>query len=523
VPGERVFPGLCAMTNEIESETYPTTSLPESPGMLEDSAEAEPLLARHEITSRATRGAISIMARGYGVRIIGLLGNILLARLLLPRDFGMIALGNTIVAFGAFLASGGLGATLVRQPGKLARYDLELVFGFQLAITVLVATGVTAIGVPLGQAGTLAAIMTWSLVIDSGRAANAIPLEREMAYRLVLQAEVVEVFVWNAFAVIAVAVGLGVWGVATAQIVRALTGYLLLTLRGPVGFVRPRLSWGRTRELLSLGVKFQSVQVVPLIRDQGLSIAIAAIGGFEALGVWNIVYRLATVMIILLESLWRVSFPAMSRLRETGEDALPVVERAASMAAAVSGVLVVPLVGAAPALVPVLFGSHWTQAVQVLPLAACGAMLAGPISAIAIGYLMSEGRAGVMVRMAVCDGLTSWAVALPLLATVGVIGVGIGQIASGLVDLVFLTVAVWQRRYRHGFSFTLIPLAAVLVASVPAWTIANSLGKGVLALVSSVAVGELVYAALMFAFRRAIVDSTVRLGWRTFRKFGHAT
>src|SRR5580693_9154948 len=104
------------MTNEIESETYPTTSLPESPGMLEDSAEAEPLLARHEITSRATRGAISSMARGYGVRIIGLLGNILLARLLLPRDFGMIALGNTIVAFGAFLASGGLGATLVRQP-----------------------------------------------------------------------------------------------------------------------------------------------------------------------------------------------------------------------------------------------------------------------------------------------------------------------------------------------------------------------------------------------------------------------
>ena len=36
----------------------------------------------------------------------------------------------------------------------------------------------------------------------------------------------------------------------------------------------------------------------------------------------------------------------------------------------VSGVLVVPLAGAAPALIPVLFGSHWTAAVRVLPLAA---------------------------------------------------------------------------------------------------------------------------------------------------------
>ena len=81
--------------------------------------------------------------------------------------------------------------------------------------------------------------MTWSLVIDSGRATNAIPLEREMAYRLVLQAEMIEVFVWNAFAVVAVAVGFGVWGVAAAQIARALTGYLALTLRGPIGFVWP--------------------------------------------------------------------------------------------------------------------------------------------------------------------------------------------------------------------------------------------------------------------------------------------
>ena len=47
----------------------------------------------------------------------------------------MISLGNTIVTFGAFLASGGLGAALVRQPGKLARYDLRVVFGFQLGIT----------------------------------------------------------------------------------------------------------------------------------------------------------------------------------------------------------------------------------------------------------------------------------------------------------------------------------------------------------------------------------------------------
>jgi O-antigen/teichoic acid export membrane protein len=511
------------MSNDIETEIFPMEPLPDSPGMVEDSSERASILDRGEITSRATRGALSIMARGFGVRIIGMLGNVLLARMLLPRDFGMISLGNTIVALGAFLASGGLGAALVKQPGKLARYDLQVVFGFQLAVTTLVATLVTVIGTPLGQAGALAAIMTWSLVIDSGRASNAIPLERDMAYKLVLQAEIIEVIAWNAFAVIAVVAGFGVWGVAAAQIVRALTGYFSLTLRGPMGFMLPRWNWGRTRELLSLGVKLQGLQVVLVIRDQGMAIAIAAIAGFEALGVWNIVYRFTTVLIILMESLWRVSFPAMSRLREAGEDTLPVVEKAAGMASVLSGVLVMPLTGAAPALVPVLFGPHWEPAVNVLPLAACGVMLSGPITSITIGYLLSEGRAGVLLRMAIGDGLATWAVGLPLLAAVGVIGLGFGQIASGVVDLVFLTFAVWHGRYRRGFGFTIVPLAAVVAASIPAWIAATSLGKGLAALLISIVVGELLYLAIVLVCRGTVVDDAVRLGRRTVRSFAHAT
>lgn len=492
-----------------------------------DAAEAipdtAPLMERDEIASRAARGAVSVMARGFGVRAIGMLGNLLLARMLLPADFGMISLGNTFIAFGAFLASGGLGATLVRQPGKLARRDLQAVYGFQLGVTTLVAAAVTAVGVPLGQAGALVAIMTWSLVIDCGRAPTAIPLEREMNYRLVLQAEIVEVLAWNIFAVAAVAAGLGVWGVAAAQIVRALSGYFALTLRGPTGFMAPRLDWKRTRGLLSLGIKFQAVQVVLLIRDDGLAIAIAAIGGFEALGVWNIVYRLTTVVIILMESLWRVSFPAMSRLRETGEDPMPLVERAASMASVASGVLVVPLAGAAPALIPVLFGPHWTAAVSVLPLAAGSVMLAGPITAVAFGYLLSEARAGVLLRMTICDGLTSWAVGLPLLAVAGVIGIGIGQAASGLVDLVFLTFAVWHGSYRRGFRLTLVPLSAVVAASIPAWMIAVSLGKGIPALVASIVVGELIYLAIVTVCRRSSVTAALRLGRQTARSFAHAS
>ena len=95
------------MSNDTVTNISPTPPLPDGPPQWTDPG-PHAALERAEISVAATRGAISVMARGFGVRIIGMLGNIVLARMLLPRDFGMISLGNTIVTFGAFLASGGL-------------------------------------------------------------------------------------------------------------------------------------------------------------------------------------------------------------------------------------------------------------------------------------------------------------------------------------------------------------------------------------------------------------------------------
>lgn len=491
------------------------------PDQPRESADAP--LSRDEVSRRATTGAVTVMARGLAVRGVGMLGNIVLARLLLPRDFGMIALGTSIVMFGDFLASGGLGAALVRQPGPLDRRDLEAVFGFQLVITIAISAVATAVAAPLSEPGALAAIMMWSLVIDSARAPTALPLERQMAYRIVLQAEVIENVVWNVAAVAAVVAGLGVWGVALAQPVRAVAGYLALTLRGPVGFVRPRLQWSRTRRLLRFGLQFQAANAVQLIRDQGLNIAIAAIGGFVALGVWSIVYRMTTVVIILMESLWRVSFPAMSRLRETGAEAGPVVERAIGVASALTGFLVVPLAGSAPALIPVLFGPRWNAAIHVMPLSATAIMLAGPLGAVAIGFLLSEGRAGIVLWMTVLDGLATWIVALPLLALVGVIGVGWGQLACGLTDLTVLTVALWRGPAINALAPSLALMIAVGTGAVTAWLVCSWLGTNFGALLASIAAGESVYAATMLTVRRAAAIDALRVGLRTVRQLAHVT
>lgn len=120
----------------------------------------------------------------------------------------------------------------------------------------------------------------------------------------------------------------------------------------------------------------------------------------------------------------------------------------------------------------------------MLPISAGAVMLAGPIAATAVGYVLAEGRAGVLLRMAVTDGVAAWVVGLPLLALTGVIGLGFGHVASGLADLPFLTTAVWGTRSVREVELVLVSLMAVAAASVPAWLITEALGRGVVALVA---------------------------------------
>jgi len=63
-------------------------------------------------------------------------------------------------------------------------------------------------------------------------------------------------------------------------VVRAIVGAVILLGLGPLGFVRPRLSWTRIRPIFAFGVSFQAVQLVNVVRDQCVNIVTAAVASF---------------------------------------------------------------------------------------------------------------------------------------------------------------------------------------------------------------------------------------------------
>lgn len=468
------------------------------PSPHEEVAHEAPLDAT-QVRRLASSGAVLIVLRGTALQAFSFGANIVLARLLVPHDFGLVALGNSILEFGSLMATGGASQALIRQEHPPSIAALRAIVGFQLVVTTAVAVVVAVSVIPIGSGGRLAAVMALSLPLLAFRSPAAVMLERSLSYRALVTAEIAENVVYYTWALATVSAGWGVWGLATAVLVRTLAGTALLIAIGPVRLLWPSWSWSQVRPIITQGAKFQAISVANLVRDQMLNVAIAAISGLSVLGLWSLAARALSVPTILLEALWRVSYPAMSRLITLEEDIRVIVERSVGMVATVGGLALCPVAASAPALIPAVFGARWAGAADALPAACVGLMIAGPISVASGGYLAASGRAGTVLRGAVWHTVAQFAVALPLLPVLHLWGVGLGLLASSVVEALILGRRTAQATHAKMLRPLMSPLVASCVAGSLGWLFANAQGPGLSVGILAGVAAAAIYALLMLA------------------------
>ena len=113
----------------------------------------EESLSTRDVRQRAVMGAAIDVLRGFGVRFLGLIGTLVLARLLTPHDFGLVAIGATFVTFANFVSDGGIGARLIQEAHVPTRADLQALLAFQLGLDTAMAVVVSVVLFPFGESG----------------------------------------------------------------------------------------------------------------------------------------------------------------------------------------------------------------------------------------------------------------------------------------------------------------------------------------------------------------------------------
>ncbi len=463
------------------------------------------------IRERGALGAALLTMRAAAGQVVAFASTIVLAHLLSPTAFGVVAFGATVVAIGNFFADGGLGMSLIRKATDPTVDELRTLLALQLMAALVIALGLALAGSRTGTAGAVTAIMACSLPLLALRSPHAIALERALEYRTIATIEFTESLVYSGWAVATVWAGWGVWGLASAAVVSALAGSVLMAVASPLSMLMPpRLVRSTLRSMLAFGMGYQAVGVVSLVRIQGVNLVVAAVGGEHLLGLWSLAQRLLQVPFWMFNALWRVSYPTMARLRALGEDMRGTVEGFARLTALAAGAALAPLASSAHYLIPAMFGNRWAPAAAPLAWASAGLVVSGPISVATSGFLYSKGDVRTPLRASTTSATVFVGLTAALLGPIGIAGAGIAWMFASLTEAVIFGRAL--RRYANLAVERLVcvPVAAAFVSAVLAYALRPPFSSQLADGIATATVALIAYLSLSLAFNRADLVATVR-------------
>ena len=310
-------------------------------------------------------------------RVVTFVVTALLARMLVPEDFGLLALG--LLALGVFdrLKDIGVGAGLVQRPGpwsRLAPTGLTLSVGGAVVLAGVCAVLAPQLAAVLGDdelVGVLRALAI-SLAVSGLSVLPDAALRRRMLFRQRTLPELSGAVVKGAVSVALALAGLGVFSLVWGQVAAALTttvGYWAVYRRQGSAPIRP--GWDRSvaGSLLTYGSQLAWVSLLALLLDNLDYLVIGRRLGAEQLGYYTMAFRLPELLVIsVCAVVGQVLFSSFSaRAGDSDGDGLSRQFLSATGAIACLTVPVgVGLSAVAPDIVPAVLGEGFGPSVQVL-------------------------------------------------------------------------------------------------------------------------------------------------------------
>ena len=377
-----------------------------------------------------------------GVVQIGVLS--VLARLLSPRDFGLMSLAVIFVGFATLVATFGLRECIVRR-SALTERDIRA--GFTLAIllggsgTLLLAAAAPLAGALLDNASVVSLVLALSpvvLIANTGLVAEAL-LQRRMAWRSLMWADIGSYLVgYAATGTVLALLDFGPWALVGSTLGQAVlrTGLLIATQSHAKRFL---IGGAEFVELFRFGRGFTAARLSNYGAQQTDNLVVGRVLGAGPLGYYSRAFKLMTTTVQYFGTIvTRVLFPAMARVQHDPQQLKTAYLTGCAALAMVSAPLSVLMVVSGPELVRVVLGSKWEASIVPLQILSIGLM---PRNVSQMSYCL-DAALGAMSHRAIRDGVYLLAVAAGSLAGVrfGLPGVAAGVLVAVLVQYAIATV-----------------------------------------------------------------------------------
>jgi PST family polysaccharide transporter len=454
------------------------------------------------------------MVHTWGGQALSLVVFVILARLLVPEDFGLVALAMVFVSLAQLVVDQGLGDALI-QRREITREHIDTAFwvavatGVLLTVVTVLLAGPIAAAVGEPELAPILQVLSITFVLSAFSSIPIALLSRELAFRSLAIRAVASIVGGGVVGIGMAFLGFGAWSLVGQQVAAAVLSVITLW---PVTPWRPGLRASRDEfnDLFPFGLRVLGSDILGFVSRNADNFLIGVFLGAVPLGIYAVGHRILDVSQRLLINVARkITFPAFSRLQH---DEVRLA-RAYLRVTRTGSVLILPgyvgLALVAPELTVLLFGATWTDAGPVAAIM----FLSGPVlgaQAFSGSLLYAAGHPEVVLRFRVI------ATAANVAGFVAAVPFGILAVAAAFTIRAYLflpLLLVWTRRHAavpigeylaqvRGTAVATVAMAAVMAAVK--LLVADRIGLATL-LVIEVATGTVAFFAVLWLVDRAVL------------------
>jgi PST family polysaccharide transporter/lipopolysaccharide exporter len=463
-----------------------------------------------DLSTRTVRSGVWETGMNVGTRLLQLVSILVLARLLSPRDFGLMGIVLlTVAALNRFSRLGVNQALIQHEDDDVDQY-LDTAWGIQLVRGVLIA-GLLVAGAPLiatvfgePRVTPLVRLVAISPLLLAVRNPGIVYFEKSLNFHLKfryrLAGSLVETAVAVGYALVSPDVLALVYSYLAADATRAVLSYVLHDYRP-----RPTLDLAQARELLGYGKWITANNVITFLLEEGDDAVVGWALSASALGFYRIAYRVGTAPATeVTRTISNVVFSAYSKLQDDAERLRRTFLRTLRLIGVAAFPMAVGIVVVAPVFVETVLGEEWLPAVTVMQLLT----IYGAVTALTVvfGQLWKAiGRPGLVAKVSVLRlGLLGVAI-YPAAVRFGVEGVAAAVVGANLlaVPIAFhVSKRIIDFHYRDAARELGYPVVASLVMGAAVFAVRRGYQPAFrpLELVVLIGTGVAAYVALLGLF-----------------------
>ncbi|MFM2063460.1 MAG: hypothetical protein RLZZ507_3130 [Cyanobacteriota bacterium] len=331
----------------------------------------------NNLKKKVIQGSIYLTIQQLLASGLSLVSALFVARILGPKDYGIVTTSLGIFYFLKWSGRMGLGAYIVRQP-DLSEDGVQQILCFYNTVGILfccilwLATPIFSWSTGQDTVGELLQWLVPAVWLDMIGSVPASMQERELNFK---QVGLIDAIAQSANYLLSIALVLmnrGYWGPIAGTILQFLVFAVLSFYYYPIGW-RLVWNWQFLKPAIQYGSIFYFSNWVFSLKSLTIPLFVSRLAGIEAAGIANIATRMLQQLSLLRSVINRMSLSVMAKLIDDPGATRRTISKGMAYQALLMGIVCASFSCCGTWLIPTLFGNKWLLSAQIFPILALAA------------------------------------------------------------------------------------------------------------------------------------------------------